>query len=87
MGGSDSLELTLMTSDPLCCPILAGRECTIEICKGNLGLGLSIVGGCDTLLVRSANVLCLGICIFVLNNQHIQQHLRQCLYTCASNSN
>uniref|UniRef100_H3CI14 PDZ domain-containing protein n=1 Tax=Tetraodon nigroviridis TaxID=99883 RepID=H3CI14_TETNG len=39
-----------MTSDFLCCPVLAGRECTIEICKGNLGLGLSIVGGCDTVL-------------------------------------
>lgn len=58
MGGSDSLESALMISDPLHCPILAGRECTIEICKGNLGLGLSIIGGCDTLLVRSANFLC-----------------------------
>ncbi len=25
---------------------------TIEICKGRTGLGLSIVGGCDTLLVN-----------------------------------
>ncbi|KAM9818270.1 multiple PDZ domain protein-like isoform 5-T5 [Syngnathus typhle] len=37
-------------SDPLNCPIVAGKETTIEIFKGNLGLGLSIVGGCDTLL-------------------------------------
>ncbi|XP_023188873.1 multiple PDZ domain protein-like isoform X2 [Xiphophorus maculatus] len=38
------------TSDPRSCPVLPGRETTIEICKENLGLGLSIVGGCDTLL-------------------------------------
>nr|XP_046268635.1 multiple PDZ domain protein [Scatophagus argus] len=38
------------TSDPLNCPVVPGRESTIEICKGNVGLGLSIVGGCDTLL-------------------------------------
>lgn len=39
-------------SDPLNCPVVAGKETAIEILKGNLGLGLSIVGGCDTLLVR-----------------------------------
>uniref|UniRef100_I3JQI2 PDZ domain-containing protein n=1 Tax=Oreochromis niloticus TaxID=8128 RepID=I3JQI2_ORENI len=38
------------TSDPVSCPIVAGKETTIEIYKGNVGLGLSIVGGCDTLL-------------------------------------
>ncbi|CAJ1052199.1 multiple PDZ domain protein [Xyrichtys novacula] len=38
------------TSGPLSCPIVSGRETTIEICKGNVGLGLSIVGGNDTLL-------------------------------------
>ncbi|XP_005747077.1 multiple PDZ domain protein isoform X1 [Pundamilia nyererei] len=38
------------TSDPVSCPIVSGKETTIEIYKGNLGLGLSIVGGCDTLL-------------------------------------
>uniref|UniRef100_A0A3Q2ZFL1 Multiple PDZ domain crumbs cell polarity complex component n=1 Tax=Hippocampus comes TaxID=109280 RepID=A0A3Q2ZFL1_HIPCM len=37
-------------SDPLNCPVVAGKETAIEIFKGNLGLGLSIVGGCDTLL-------------------------------------
>ncbi|KAF6738001.1 Multiple PDZ domain protein, partial [Oryzias melastigma] len=36
--------------DPVSCPVVAGRETIIEICKGNVGLGLSIVGGCDTLL-------------------------------------
>ncbi|XP_015246717.1 PREDICTED: multiple PDZ domain protein-like, partial [Cyprinodon variegatus] len=41
---------TPSTSDPQSCPVVAGRLTTIEICKGNLGLGLSIVGGCDTLL-------------------------------------
>ncbi|XP_041837745.1 multiple PDZ domain protein isoform X2 [Melanotaenia boesemani] len=50
VGHSDWLDTTPTTSDPLSCPVVAGRETTIEICKGNLGLGLSIVGGCDTLL-------------------------------------
>nr|XP_054607553.1 multiple PDZ domain protein isoform X2 [Nothobranchius furzeri] len=36
--------------DPRRCPVLPGSETTIEICKESLGLGLSIVGGCDTLL-------------------------------------
>ncbi|KAG7461876.1 hypothetical protein MATL_G00195790 [Megalops atlanticus] len=39
-----------MTSDPVTCPIIPGCETTIEISKGRTGLGLSIVGGCDTLL-------------------------------------
>ncbi|KAI4832668.1 hypothetical protein KUCAC02_015629 [Chaenocephalus aceratus] len=38
------------TSDPMSCPVMPGTETTIEFCKGNVGLGLSIVGGCDTLL-------------------------------------
>ncbi|XP_048827057.1 multiple PDZ domain protein isoform X3 [Brienomyrus brachyistius] len=37
-------------SDPVTCPIIPGCESTIEISKGHTGLGLSIVGGCDTLL-------------------------------------
>ncbi|PWA32695.1 hypothetical protein CCH79_00012398 [Gambusia affinis] len=44
------------TSDPRSCPILPGRETTIEICKESLGLGLSIVGGCDTLLVNNIDL-------------------------------
>ncbi|KAG7458875.1 hypothetical protein MATL_G00225250 [Megalops atlanticus] len=39
-----------VTSDPLTCPIIPGCETTIDIFKGHTGLGLSIVGGCDTLL-------------------------------------
>uniref|UniRef100_A0A9J8BCI0 Multiple PDZ domain protein n=1 Tax=Cyprinus carpio carpio TaxID=630221 RepID=A0A9J8BCI0_CYPCA len=39
-----------LVSDPATCPIIPGCETTIEICKGRTGLGLSIVGGCDTLL-------------------------------------
>ncbi|KAM3864766.1 multiple PDZ domain protein [Diretmus argenteus] len=50
MGRSDWLGLDSATPDPLSCPIVAGSENAIEICKGNTGLGLSIVGGCDTLL-------------------------------------
>uniref|UniRef100_A0A7N6AGE2 PDZ domain-containing protein n=1 Tax=Anabas testudineus TaxID=64144 RepID=A0A7N6AGE2_ANATE len=49
-GWSDWLGSAPTVSDPLSCPVVAGRETTIEICKGNVGLGLSIVGGCDTLL-------------------------------------
>ncbi|XP_061571312.1 multiple PDZ domain protein isoform X2 [Cololabis saira] len=47
---SVSLGTCPTTPDPLSCSVVAGRETTVEICKGNLGLGLSIVGGCDTLL-------------------------------------
>ncbi|KAK7175905.1 hypothetical protein R3I93_000232 [Phoxinus phoxinus] len=39
-----------LASDPATCPIIPGCETTIEISKGRTGLGLSIVGGCDTLL-------------------------------------
>ncbi|XP_045557339.1 multiple PDZ domain protein isoform X8 [Salmo salar] len=41
---------TLASSDPVTCPIIPGCETTIDISKGHTGLGLSIVGGCDTLL-------------------------------------
>ncbi|XP_077574920.1 multiple PDZ domain protein isoform X3 [Stigmatopora nigra] len=37
-------------SDSFKSPVVAGKESTIEIFKGKVGLGLSIVGGCDTLL-------------------------------------
>ncbi|XP_065205069.1 multiple PDZ domain protein-like isoform X4 [Planococcus citri] len=36
--------------DPATATIRPGHECTIEINKDKMGLGLSIVGGCDTLL-------------------------------------
>ena len=36
--------------DPATCAIKPGRETIIEIQKGKSGLGLSIVGGADTLL-------------------------------------
>uniref|UniRef100_W5LPQ0 Multiple PDZ domain crumbs cell polarity complex component n=1 Tax=Astyanax mexicanus TaxID=7994 RepID=W5LPQ0_ASTMX len=39
-----------LVSDPVTCPIIPGCETTIDISKGRTGLGLSIVGGCDTLL-------------------------------------
>ncbi|KAG7238402.1 hypothetical protein INR49_030909 [Caranx melampygus] len=47
---SDWLGSAPTTLDPLSCPVVAGRETMLEISKGNVGLGLSIVGGCDTLL-------------------------------------
>ncbi|XP_051982809.1 multiple PDZ domain protein [Xyrauchen texanus] len=37
-------------SDPHTCPIIPGYINTIDICKGHTGLGLSIVGGCNTVL-------------------------------------
>ncbi|XP_036439310.1 multiple PDZ domain protein [Colossoma macropomum] len=39
-----------VNTDPLKCPIIPGHLNTIELCKGHSGLGLSIVGGCNTLL-------------------------------------
>jgi len=43
-----------VVQDPASCPIIPGHETTIEINKGKSGLGLSIVGGSDTLLVCTA---------------------------------
>lgn len=40
-------------SDPLTCPIIPGCINIIDICKGHSCLGLTIVGGCNTLLVRN----------------------------------
>lgn len=37
--------------DPATCEVKPGKETTIEVNKDKLGLGLSIVGGSDTLLV------------------------------------
>ena len=48
-------SLTQMPN-PRTAPIIPGQECVIEIPKGNTGLGLSIVGGADTLLVSSSCV-------------------------------
>lgn len=46
----------MLTSDPATCPIIPGCETTIDISKGRTGLGLSIVGGADTLLVGWKNM-------------------------------
>ncbi|RXN25559.1 multiple PDZ domain -like protein [Labeo rohita] len=40
-----------VSSDPLTCPIIPGCMNNIDICKGTTGLGLSIVGGCNTALI------------------------------------
>uniref|UniRef100_A0A8C4XA42 Multiple PDZ domain protein n=1 Tax=Erpetoichthys calabaricus TaxID=27687 RepID=A0A8C4XA42_ERPCA len=42
--------LTLANFSYATCPIIPGCETTIDISKGRTGLGLSIVGGADTLL-------------------------------------
>uniref|UniRef100_A0A3Q2CB44 Multiple PDZ domain crumbs cell polarity complex component n=1 Tax=Cyprinodon variegatus TaxID=28743 RepID=A0A3Q2CB44_CYPVA len=49
-GLSRSSTPSTLVCDPATCPIIPGCETTIEISKGRTGLGLSIVGGCDTLL-------------------------------------
>lgn len=51
LGLSRSSTPSTLASDPATCPIIPGCETTIDISKGRTGLGLSIVGGCDTLLV------------------------------------
>uniref|UniRef100_A0A3Q3LDC1 Multiple PDZ domain crumbs cell polarity complex component n=1 Tax=Mastacembelus armatus TaxID=205130 RepID=A0A3Q3LDC1_9TELE len=50
LGPSRSSTPSTLTCDPTTCPIIPGCETTIDISKGRTGLGLSIVGGCDTLL-------------------------------------
>lgn len=52
LGPSRSSTPSTLACDPATCPIIPGCETTIDISKGRTGLGLSIVGGCDTLLVR-----------------------------------
>ncbi|XP_051799674.1 multiple PDZ domain protein isoform X6 [Acanthochromis polyacanthus] len=47
---SRSSTPSTLACDPATCPIIPGCETTIDISKGRTGLGLSIVGGCDTLL-------------------------------------
>ncbi|XP_031706571.1 multiple PDZ domain protein isoform X1 [Anarrhichthys ocellatus] len=47
---SRSSTPSTLACDPTTCPIIPGCETTIDISKGRTGLGLSIVGGCDTLL-------------------------------------
>ncbi|XP_055084936.1 multiple PDZ domain protein isoform X2 [Periophthalmus magnuspinnatus] len=47
---SRSSTPSTLACDPTKCPIIPGCETTIDISKGRTGLGLSIVGGCDTLL-------------------------------------
>uniref|UniRef100_A0A672GTG0 Multiple PDZ domain crumbs cell polarity complex component n=1 Tax=Salarias fasciatus TaxID=181472 RepID=A0A672GTG0_SALFA len=49
-GLSRSSTPSTLACDPTTCPIIPGCETTIDISKGRTGLGLSIVGGCDTLL-------------------------------------
>ncbi|KAL7855805.1 hypothetical protein AOLI_G00194090 [Acnodon oligacanthus] len=48
--GSSCCPSYSVNTDPLKCPIIPGHLNTIELCKGHSGLGLSIVGGCNTLL-------------------------------------
>uniref|UniRef100_A0A3B4TXJ3 Multiple PDZ domain crumbs cell polarity complex component n=1 Tax=Seriola dumerili TaxID=41447 RepID=A0A3B4TXJ3_SERDU len=50
IGLSRSSTPSTLACDPATCPIIPGCETTIDISKGRTGLGLSIVGGCDTLL-------------------------------------
>lgn len=52
----------VVQGDPATCQIAPGRETRIEIQKGKSGLGLSIVGGADTLLVRHRYRLLLHPC-------------------------
>ncbi|XP_077598686.1 multiple PDZ domain protein [Stigmatopora nigra] len=47
---SRSPSPSTLACDPTTCPVIPGCETTIDISKGRTGLGLSIVGGCDTLL-------------------------------------
>ncbi|PNJ81652.1 MPDZ isoform 7, partial [Pongo abelii] len=53
---SRSSTPAIFASDPATCPIIPGCETTIEISKGRTGLGLSIVGGSDTLLVNGIDL-------------------------------
>ncbi|XP_078263397.1 inaD-like protein isoform X3 [Rhinoraja longicauda] len=45
-----NISVPAVVPDPATCPIVPGQETILEISKGRSGLGLSIVGGRDTLL-------------------------------------
>ncbi|XP_041064272.1 inaD-like protein isoform X2 [Carcharodon carcharias] len=45
-----NISMPAVVPDPATCPIVPGQETILEISKGRSGLGLSIVGGRDTLL-------------------------------------
>ncbi|XP_032884434.1 inaD-like protein isoform X4 [Amblyraja radiata] len=45
-----NISVPAVVPDPATCPIVPGQETILEISKGSSGLGLSIVGGRDTLL-------------------------------------
>ncbi|GCC23366.1 hypothetical protein chiPu_0001760 [Chiloscyllium punctatum] len=47
---TNNISTSGVVPDPATCPIVPGQETTLEISKGRSGLGLSIVGGRDTLL-------------------------------------
>jgi hypothetical protein len=47
----DEMDM-LKEDDPRTRPIAIGQETLIEIDRGQLGLGLSVVGGSDTQLVK-----------------------------------
>lgn len=61
-GQSRSSTPSTLACDPATCPIIPGCETTIDISKGRTGLGLSIVGGCDTLLVENEKYECESAC-------------------------
>ncbi|XP_067893283.1 inaD-like protein isoform X3 [Heterodontus francisci] len=45
-----NISAPAVAPDPATCPVVPGQETILEISKGRSGLGLSIVGGRDTLL-------------------------------------
>uniref|UniRef100_UPI00398F646E inaD-like protein n=1 Tax=Pristiophorus japonicus TaxID=55135 RepID=UPI00398F646E len=45
-----NISVPAVAPDPATCPVVPGQETILEISKGRSGLGLSIVGGRDTLL-------------------------------------
>lgn len=55
---------TVRNDDPTLRPILVGQETYIEIDRGQSGLGLSVVGGCDTQLVKKTETFMTNTLIF-----------------------
>ena len=52
-GSSQYPDEATPPADPRTCHIVPGRNVYIEIDKGGTGLGLSVVGGTDTLFVSA----------------------------------
>lgn len=57
----EQFSFTEPVADPTTCPVIPGKDTTVEILTDNKSLGLFFVGGKDTLITVSIFILILPI--------------------------